>query len=153
MPPQLEDLSEDGRRDWRDVFLKALAESACVSFACNAAKVSRKRAYYHRDRCAKFRKKWEEAMEISTEMLELHVRRRAFREHSEDPAAHVLAIFLLKSHRPQKYRENPKDTGPSLEEIVASVVKHIPPESRQAVIDGLNHDLGSESPGSNGFAR
>jgi hypothetical protein len=99
------------KKDWRWVFLEALAKTCCVSSACVAANVPRKTAYAHREKFPKFRRAWDEALEIGVEALEVYARHRAF--NPADPASHILTMFLLKAHKPHKYRDNghqiPKD--------------------------------------------
>jgi hypothetical protein len=80
-----------------------LVKTSSVSAACLAVKVSRVKAYNHRNRFPKFRAKWDEALEVATEMLEAEVNARAF--DRTDPSSATLAIFLLKAHKPEKYRE------------------------------------------------
>lgn len=99
------------KHDWRWVFLKVLAQSCCVSEACVASGISRVTAYRHRERFPKFRKKWDEAIEIGVEALEVYARRRAL--NINDPASHVLTMFLLKAHKPQKYRDNGHQIPPA----------------------------------------
>lgn len=103
---------------WWDPFLKALSKSGNVLVACRSANVIRRTAYKHRDRFPSFRKRWEDALEDSTDILEAEARRRAasgvdkpiyykgervdtIKEYSD-----TLLIFLLKAHRPEKFRDN-----------------------------------------------
>jgi len=99
----LTDLTTKNARDWRWAFLEVLAKSSSVSAACLAAKVSRDTAYKHRERFPRFRAKWDEALAIATELLEAEVHARAF--DRSDPSSATLAIFLLKAHKPEKYRD------------------------------------------------
>jgi hypothetical protein len=94
----------DKKDDWRWVFLGVLAQTCCVSKACVASRVSRQTAYNHRKRFPKFRKKWDEAIEVGIEVLEAEVRYRALDRN--DPASHILLMFLLKAHKPRVYRDN-----------------------------------------------
>jgi hypothetical protein len=106
------------RQDWAKKFLERLARTGNVSAACKHAKVPRRTAYERRDREVDFAAVWDEAIEIAVEVLELEARRRAaegtlrpvfqggkkcgaIREFSD-----TLLIFLLKAHRPEKYRDN-----------------------------------------------
>jgi hypothetical protein len=104
----LEDLRE-GRRDWRWTFLGVLAQTACVSSACLAAGVTRDTAYRHRERFPRFRAKWDEALEVSVELLEACARSRAL--DRSDRFGHVLLQFLLRAHRPEKYRDGARGAG------------------------------------------
>lgn len=106
------------KKEWQSKFLQRLAETSNVSAACKKAKISRQQAYRTRDEDAEFEAAWEEALEIATEALELEARRRAekgtlepvfyqgvksgtIRRYSD-----TLMIFLLKAHKPDKYRDN-----------------------------------------------
>lgn len=106
------------KKGWQAKFIQQLAETSNVSAACKRAKVSRQEAYRTRDEDAGFKAAWVEALEIATEALELEARRRAekgtlepvfyqgvkagaIRKYSD-----TLLIFLLKAHKPEKYREN-----------------------------------------------
>lgn len=108
-------------KGWQAKFITRLAETANVSAACKRAKCSRTEAYRTRDEDELFKAAWEEALEIATEALELEARRRAekgvlepifyqgvkagtIRRYSD-----TLMIFLLKAHKPEKYRDNVKN--------------------------------------------
>lgn len=108
----------------RDRFLRVLAETGNVTEACRQTPVSRQSAYSLRDRDGRFRKAWEEAVETAVDALEAEARRRAY-EGVREPVfyqghecGHIrkysdtLLIFLLKGHRPEKYRERYEHTGP-----------------------------------------
>ncbi len=83
--------------EWRPTFLAALRNSANVRASALMAGISRKTAYDHRKRSTKFRDEWDEAMEDACDVLEAEARRRAV------GGSDTLLIFLLKSHRPQRY--------------------------------------------------
>jgi hypothetical protein len=121
-PPIRDDLAEsrgpDDRADWRPAFLVALGQTCNVASACRAARVSRRTAYYHREKFPKFRGAWDDAIDEAVDVLEGEARRRAvegtdrpvfykgkqvgaIREYSDK-----LLIFLLKANRPEKYRDN-----------------------------------------------
>jgi len=103
-----------------EAFFAALAETANVSKACAAVAVSRRTAYNWREADPGFAAGWDRAMKAAVLGLEDEAHRRAFegldkpvfyqgeecgtvREYSD-----TLAIFLLKAHNPEKYRENSK---------------------------------------------
>ncbi len=103
-----------------EAFFAALAETANVSKACAAIAVSRRTAYNWRESDPVFAAGWDRAMKAAVLGLEDEAHRRAFegvdkpvfyqgdecgtiREYSD-----TLAIFLLKAHNPEKYRENSK---------------------------------------------
>lgn len=85
---------------WRPKFLAALAESCNVTYSATVAGIDRHTAYDHRNKDEAFRALWDDAIEQGVDGLELAARRRAM--ESSD----TLAIFLLKAHRPERYREN-----------------------------------------------
>src|SRR5688500_803796 len=85
--------------EWTAAFLAALANSANVRAACQAAGVSRETAYRYRDRSPTFRQQWATALEDACDVLEAIARQRAV------TTSDTLMIFLLKAHRPAKYRE------------------------------------------------
>ena len=83
---------------WMPVFLKRLAKSPNVSAAARAAKIDRKTAYRVRHASEDFAAAWDDALEQGVDALVENVWTRA-RESD------TLAIFMLKSHRPDVYRE------------------------------------------------
>jgi len=85
--------------EWRPLFLAALRNSGNIRAACQAAGIDRPKAYNHRDKDPAFAAAWQEALEDAVDVLEAVARQRAL-EMSD-----TLLIFLLKSHRPEKYRE------------------------------------------------
>lgn len=107
-----------GVRRWERAFLAVLAETANVSVAASAVGIARNTAYTRRNSSVAFRALWDDAVARSVDMLEEEARRRAavgvdepvfyqgqpcgvIRRYSD-----TLLIFLLKAHRPEKYREN-----------------------------------------------
>lgn len=103
------------------LFLEALSQYGNVSAAARHAGVSRNFVYSQRGTDAQFAAQWDHALTLGTEGLEDEARRRAFegttreqpyfykgdevgrvviREYSD-----TLLIFLLKAHKPEKYRE------------------------------------------------
>jgi hypothetical protein len=110
--------------DWGDAFIDALASGGNVRAACLKAGIGRTAAYARRRDELAFHDAWETAMEEATDILEEEARRRAYggiektvygsggpgvgtvevgvaKEYSD-----TLLIFLLKAHRPEKFREN-----------------------------------------------
>ncbi len=98
-------------------FCAALAETGIVGRACEAVSICRQTAYSWRDDDPEFAAAWDKAKNIGRTALEDEAHRRAFegldkpiyqngervgavREYSD-----TLAIFLLKAHFPEKYRE------------------------------------------------
>ena len=101
-------------------FCAALAETCNVGRACAAVGISRQTAYNWREADADFALAWERAMKAGLLALEDEAHRRAF-EGTDEPVFYkgdecgsvrkysdTLAIFLLKAHAPEKYRETSK---------------------------------------------
>lgn len=86
-------------RGWQSRFIASFSESGNVRAACEVAGVSRATAYRHRKDVASFREAWSQAEEEAVERLEETARKRAV------DGSDTLLIFLLKAHRPEKYRE------------------------------------------------
>ena len=86
-------------RAWFPLFLASLRNSGNVRAACKAAGISRETAYDNRRSNAVFAQAWAEAIEDACDLLEAAAWVRA-RSTSD-----TLLIFLLKAHRPEKYRE------------------------------------------------
>jgi hypothetical protein len=116
-----------GRR--RTLFLETLAATGNVSAAARAAAVARSTCYRSRQVDPDFAEAWADAAEEAVDQLEAEARRRAL-EGVERPLVGAgklirdddgkvvmvreyndrLLEFLLKAHRPEKYRDKP-DTG------------------------------------------
>ena len=101
-------------------FCAALAETCNVGKACKAINIARTTAYTWREDDPEFSGMWDRAMKVGVTALEDEAHRRAF-EGNDEPVFHqgsecgsvrkysdTLAIFLLKAHAPDKYRENSK---------------------------------------------
>lgn len=106
--------------DWAPKLLLKLAETANIKAACKAAKVGRTAFYGRRETDAVFAKAVQEALEEATDDLELEARRRA-KDGTQKPVYYqglkcgvineysdTLMIFLLKAHRPEKFRDKVK---------------------------------------------
>lgn len=119
-------------------FLAALAETGIVKRACEAVGIVRQTAYNRYDNDAEFAKGWDAALKIGVTALEDEAHRRGF-EGVDEPVFHqgvrcgsvrkysdTLAIFLLKAHKPEKYRERFEHTG-------ANGAPLIPPSSPEDV--------------------
>ena len=102
---------------WRKIFLRYLAESGNITEAAYLAGVTRQAAYKVRKVDAAFADAWDESEEDAIQALELEARRRA-KDGVEKPVFHageecgrirqysdVLMMFLMKAHRPDKYRD------------------------------------------------
>lgn len=101
-------------------FCAALSETCNVGKACAAVGISRMTAYNWRDDIPEFKDAWDKALAVGVTALEDEAHRRGF-EGTDEPVFHLgaqcgtvrkysdtLAIFLLKAHAPEKYRENSK---------------------------------------------
>jgi hypothetical protein len=101
----------------KDAFVRELAETGNVTTASRAANISRNTAYEWREADAAFKSLWDEAVDVSTDMLEAEARRRAVQGWDE-PVFHQgrkvgkirkysdrMLEILLKGHRPEKFRE------------------------------------------------
>jgi len=103
--------------DWQSKFIQNLRRTGNVRAACKVAKISRTAAYNHRNTDNEFKAVWDEALEEACDDLELEARRRAFKGVKEpvyqggklvgyvQKYSDTLLIFLLKAHRPEKFRE------------------------------------------------
>ncbi|MEQ8252186.1 MAG: hypothetical protein RIB41_13180 [Oceanibaculum nanhaiense] len=108
-------------------FLDHLADTGNVSAACRLAKLDRRTAYQWRGADADFRRQWQEALDAAVDALEAEARRRAV-EGVEHPHFHqgqvagtvkrysdALLMFLLRAHRPERFRERNSETPPATE--------------------------------------
>lgn len=114
------------RPDWGPTFLAALAESGNISGSAKVAGVAKVTIYQRRDREPEFHAAMVEAIDVSIDTLEGEARRRAFAGVEETvfgsggpgvgtvpvgihrKYSDVLLMFLLKAHRPGKFRDNVK---------------------------------------------
>lgn len=129
----LTDLTTEKRKE---LFLAQLRKEPNITRAAYAAGYTRQYAYQLKDADPDFAEAWKEALEESVDLAESEMHRRAYkgtvkpvfylgarvggiREYSD-----TLAIFLMKAHRPEKYRETVrnemtgKDGGPIQHENV-----------------------------------
>lgn len=91
--------TESKKEPWEDRFLALVSLTGNITKAAKGARIDRTVVYKHRARRPEFAKRWAEAEELGIAALEDEARRRAFGESD------TLLIFMLKSHRPEKYRE------------------------------------------------
>ena len=100
----------------KTVFLEALVDSLNVTLACRRAGIARRTAYDWREADEGFARKWDDAIDEGVDLLEAELHKRAF-EGVERPVYYkgeqvgtwrfysdALAMFLLKAHRPERYR-------------------------------------------------
>lgn len=105
------------KKDYKQAFLDRLSKSPNVSAAAKAAGFSRKFFYELRKQDLDFAEQWQEALSESLDTAEGELYRRAVRgvvrkifykdEHIDTVREYsdTLLIFLLKSHKPEVYRE------------------------------------------------
>ena len=99
MPDPTSKVTPKNAAEWRPTFLLTLRNTGNVRASCQAAGISRKTAYTAKLNAPEFTAQWTEAMADAIDILEAIAVKRA-KETSD-----VLLIFLLKSHRPEIYRE------------------------------------------------
>ena len=100
----------------KTVFLEALVVTLNVTLACRRAGIARRTAYDWREADEGFARKWDDAVDEGVDLLEAELHKRAF-EGVERPVYYkgeqvgtwrfysdALAMFLLKAHRPERYR-------------------------------------------------
>ena len=83
-----------------------------VALAAQGAGVTRMSAYRERKRNPEFAAAWEDAREAAAERLEAAAYERA-RNVSD-----TLLIFLLKSHKPERYRESVQQQHTGVLEVI-----------------------------------
>ena len=86
----------------KKLFLEGLAQKYSPTAAAAYAGIARQTAYKWRDQDPDFAKCWDDSLAQAVETLEQTVYERALR------GADVLAIFLLKGAKPEKYRDQYK---------------------------------------------
>ena len=94
-------------REAMDRFLEKLRNSGNVRLSCRAAGVPRRTAYNWRDKWVTFRQDWDEALEDACDILEGEAWKRAIEGQSDR-----LLMFLLKAHRPDKFKERTEVSSP-----------------------------------------
>lgn len=87
------------RPAWTPRFVEVFAATGNVRLAASAAGVSRDAPYKRAQADPEFAAAWLRAREDAIDMLEAEARRRAL------GSSDALLVFLLKSERPEKYRE------------------------------------------------
>jgi len=88
-----------GRADWAARFIEVFAATGNVRLASGAAGVSRDAPYKRAGRSPAFAARWARAREEAIDTLEAEARRRAL------SGSDALLMFLLRAHRPERYRE------------------------------------------------
>ncbi len=95
----METITSTKEKHWRMKFLDGLRMHGMVTQAAMEAGIHRNTAYFERQHDPAFAQEWIDALDRGVDMLEDTAKKRAY-EGSD-----VLLIFLLKAHRPQKYRD------------------------------------------------
>jgi len=85
--------------DWARRFLEVFRATCNVRLSADAAGIDRDTAYWRRQRDETFAARWAQAEQDAIDVLEAEARRRAL------SVSDTLLIFLLKAHRPARYRE------------------------------------------------
>lgn len=80
-------------------FLEAFRNTCNVRAACQVAGIGRHTAYDAKNAHPEFAALWDEAEQEAVDVLEAKARQMAMAEDT------TMMIFLLKAHRPLKYRE------------------------------------------------
>ncbi len=115
----------DKRPGRKTAFLHALADTVNVARACHDAGIPRRTAYHWRDTDPDFAREWDDILDDGIDLLEAGFHRRAFegvgrlvyykgeRVGATRHYSDALAMFLLKAHRPARYRDNyrPPESG------------------------------------------
>ena len=129
----------------RRAFLMKLAETGNVSEAARASKVSRSHAYALKMADVAFAAAWTDALESATDVLEAEARHRAVEGveqphfHQGQVTGHVrkysdsLLMFLLKAHRPEKYRDRSVDAKGAPDEEIDREID----DARATLVDRL----------------
>jgi hypothetical protein len=84
---------------WQAAFIQALRKAPNVAHACRMAKISRFTAYKFREADETFAQRWEAALSASVDRCEEKAFDMAWKGDSQ------LLQFILKAHRPDRYRE------------------------------------------------
>lgn len=87
-------------------FLAVLGSCGNITHACKLAKAGRTALYGRRKVDEEFARAWDEALEMGVGALEDEAMSRAFDRN--DKSSHLLLMFMLKSLRPEKYRDTYK---------------------------------------------
>lgn len=105
-------------KKWRVVFLDALRMHGIVTKAAMTAGIHRDTAYFERSQDPLFAQQWQEALDRGYDMLEDVAKERAY------TGSDTLLIFLLKSYRPERFRE-----------VTRSIQVNVTPEQLEQMSD------------------
>ena len=87
------------RARWAPRFIELLRQTANVRLSADGAGIDRDTAYRRRQRDPEFAAAWRQAEADAVDVLEAEARRRAL------TVSDNLLMFLLKAHRPERFRE------------------------------------------------
>lgn len=113
-------------KNWKKRFLETLRETCNVRVACEKAGVGRATAYKARKHGKEFAKAWDEAIDDAVDGLEMLATKRAA-EGSDS-----LLMFLLKAHRPEKYRERFEAQHSGVHKVIVEYVEPSTSDDDQA---------------------
>lgn len=116
------------KKAWRLRFLDALRMTGIVTVAAKTAGIHRDTAYFERSQDPLFAKDWQEALDRGVDMLEDVAKQRAY------DGSDLLLIFLLKAHRPEKYREVTKTIQVN---VTPEQVEHMTDDELDGLISNL----------------
>lgn len=104
--------------DKQQVFLRFLEDTASITKAAAFAGVDRRTVYTLKDQNKEFAAHLKDSLDVGLDKLEDEARRRAY-DGIDEPVFYkgkqvstikrydsILLMFLLKAHRPEKYRES-----------------------------------------------
>jgi hypothetical protein len=129
----LDQLDENGRRNWKPVWLEAFRNLGTVKEACKVARISKQRVYQVREKDQEFAAAWLETASRQTELLEETSFQKAL-------AGSERALDReLKARRPAKYGDALKLEGTVTHEIDQAVNERI--EAAHAEIERLTERL------------
>ncbi len=115
---------------WQDPFLTELAETCNVRDACRIVGIGRQTVYDERKSNKDFARRWDVAIDEGVDALVLVARERAkgieqdvFDKDGANTGtkvrySDVLLMFLLKAHRPERFRDNMHITGDQTQRYV-----------------------------------
>jgi hypothetical protein len=134
-------------------FCEVLRESCNVTLAAETIGVSRSHVYQARKRNKAFREAWDNALNEGLDKLEAEIVRRGFRG-VETPVHYAgkrvdtirkysdkLAMFFLKAHRPEKYRERAPVEHPG-GAVRSEVTIYLPDNGRDPNLSGAPSQSG-----------
>lgn len=136
------------KKEWAKPFLDGLREHANVAEACRLAEITQSLVYHDRKEDEEFATAWNDALDVGIAKLEIACRKRALhgvRNDEEIKYSDTLAIFLLKAHRPEVYRER-SDVNVKLDGVMEYRAAGQSPEQGLNELDGELEALGRKLP-------